>query len=131
MEVTLHRIVGRGLDSEIRIDRSPFLIGRAGDCDLRLVCPMVSRHHCEIVIQQGAVLLRDVGSKNGTFVEGERIYGTTELKDDDVVNMGLVLLRIQICETCKPLFEANRFADVTTEPISHGCSPIAVLDCSL
>jgi pSer/pThr/pTyr-binding forkhead associated (FHA) protein len=92
---------------------------------------VVSRHHCEIVVQQDAVLLRDVGSKNGTFVEGKRIDGPTELKDGDVFNMGLVLLRIQICDNGEPLLETNRLADVTAEPDRLDCCPVPALDCSL
>src|SRR5262245_19562407 len=53
------------------------LIGRGDDCDLRLPPSYghadVSRHHCLIEIEPETVRIRDLGSRNGTFVNGEKI----------------------------------------------------------
>jgi pSer/pThr/pTyr-binding forkhead associated (FHA) protein len=53
---------------------SPLIIlGRGTDCDLRLVDPGVSRHHAEIRVEDGEVVLVDLGSTNGTFVNGQPV----------------------------------------------------------
>lgn len=63
-------------------------IGREPSCDVRLDDdPAVSRHHAMIYTQDGEVVLRDVGSSNGTFVNGERISEKV-LHDGDTVQVG-------------------------------------------
>jgi hypothetical protein len=47
------------------------LLGRGTDCDLRMVDPGVSRHHCELRVEDGQVVLVDLGSTNGTLVNGQ------------------------------------------------------------
>lgn len=49
------------------------MLGRGTDCDLRLVDPGVSRHHAEIRFEGDAVVLVDLGSTNGTFVNGQPV----------------------------------------------------------
>src|SRR5579875_791946 len=49
------------------------LLGRGTDCDLRLVDPGVSRHHAELRVEGGNVVLVDLGSTNGTFVNGQPV----------------------------------------------------------
>jgi len=49
------------------------LLGRGTDCDLRLVDPGVSRHHAELRVEDGQVVLVDLGSTNGTFVNGQPV----------------------------------------------------------
>ncbi len=49
------------------------ILGRGTDCDLRLVDPGVSRHHAELRVEDGEVVLVDLGSTNGTFVNGQPV----------------------------------------------------------
>jgi hypothetical protein len=49
------------------------VIGRESDCNIILDFPEVSRHHAAIQIKDGEILLEDLGSSNGTFVDGNRI----------------------------------------------------------
>lgn len=49
------------------------LIGRADECDLRLIGEGVSRRHCKVFAQTGGLVLEDLGSANGTFVVGHRV----------------------------------------------------------
>ena len=49
------------------------MLGRGTDCDLRLVDPGVSRHHAELRVEDDEVVLVDLGSTNGTFVNGQPV----------------------------------------------------------
>ncbi|HET6346221.1 MAG TPA: FHA domain-containing protein, partial [Myxococcota bacterium] len=71
------------------------LIGRAADLDMVLVEDMVSRKHAKLVAQAGAVTLIDLGSTNGTFVNGEKIR-RAELKRNDRVLIGTSILKLVI-----------------------------------
>jgi FHA domain len=51
----------------------PGAVGRSSRADVSVVHPMVSRHHCEIDEQDGFVVVRDLGSTNGTYFDGRRI----------------------------------------------------------
>ena len=63
------------------------LLGRGTDCDLRLVDPGVSRHHSELRVEDGQVVLVDLGSTNGTFVNGQPVRRVA-LVDGTTVTLG-------------------------------------------
>ncbi|WP_433465565.1 FhaA domain-containing protein [Spirillospora sp. CA-142024] len=67
------------------------LLGRGTDCDLRLVDPGVSRHHAEIRVEGPEIALVDLGSTNGSFVNGQPIRRVT-LVDGSRVTMGRTTL---------------------------------------
>jgi len=67
------------------------LLGRGTDCDLRLVDPGVSRHHAELRVENDQVVLVDLGSTNGTFVNGQPVRRVT-LSDGMRVALGRTTL---------------------------------------
>jgi len=67
------------------------MLGRGTDCDLRLVDPGVSRHHAELRVEDGEVVLVDLGSTNGTFVNGQPVRRVT-LNDGTQVTLGRTTL---------------------------------------
>lgn len=73
---------------EIPIHGKEFLIGRGNDCDLRLRDPNVSRHHCMIRIRPDEVTLVDLGSSNGTTVNGTRVISQAVLQSGDEIRLG-------------------------------------------
>jgi hypothetical protein len=64
---------GTGLEtgSTYELQTPVTLLGRGTDCDLRMVDAGVSRHHCELRVEDGQVVLVDLGSTNGTLVNGQ------------------------------------------------------------
>ena len=70
------------------------LLGRGTDCDLRLVDPGVSRHHAELRVENGQVVLVDLSSTNGTFVNGQPVRRVA-LTDGTHVSLGRTTLVFQ------------------------------------
>ena len=75
-------------------DRGVFTIGRADGCNLVLSSLAVSRLHAELRLEDGRWLLADLGSTNGTRLNGWRIDGPVEVRPGDQVTFGDLRFRI-------------------------------------
>jgi pSer/pThr/pTyr-binding forkhead associated (FHA) protein len=71
------------------------VIGRREDCDLRIPLGVVSRKHCKLVRTDGGYSVEDLGSSNGTFVNGHRVQ-QMELEAGDTVQIGSVAFVLQL-----------------------------------
>src|ERR1022692_4449026 len=70
--------------SPVEVAKEMMLIGRQEDCDLRLDHKSVSKMHCVLVKTDGLLLLRDLGSTNGTRVNGTRVRRAALLPNDQL-----------------------------------------------
>jgi len=70
-------------------------IGRLPECDVQLVSNMVSRKHARVYRQGSDYLIEDLGSGNGTFVNGQKLAGPHHLKSNDRLKFGPVLVRFE------------------------------------
>ena len=70
------------------------IVGRASEFDMVLVEDMVSRKHATIRLSAGRLTIEDLGSTNGTFVNGERIDALTELREGDRILIGTSILKV-------------------------------------
>ncbi|MGY9105048.1 MAG: PP2C family protein-serine/threonine phosphatase [Alphaproteobacteria bacterium] len=75
-------IAGVDLGHRLRIESEPLVIGRDDRCGLALSSPDVSRRHCRGELVAGEIFATDLGSTNGTYVDGKRISETTDLDRD-------------------------------------------------
>jgi pSer/pThr/pTyr-binding forkhead associated (FHA) protein len=91
MDVKLIVSSGKNEGKEIRLSGQQFLIGRGEGCQLRPASDRISRKHCVFIAAEGRLSLRDLGSTNGTSVNGEKIAGDKDLKNGDKINVGGVL----------------------------------------
>jgi len=64
------------------------VIGRDAECHLRLASTDVSRKHCELLLDREQITVRDLGSRNGTFIDGFLISETASLKPGSVLRVG-------------------------------------------
>jgi phosphoserine phosphatase RsbU/P len=71
----------------IVLNRTPFSVGRKVDKDLVIADPRVSRDHAQIMLEEDGFFLVDLGSKHGTFVNGERIQ-RQKLERNDRLEFG-------------------------------------------
>lgn len=74
------------------------VIGRARDCDMQIRKSYISRHHCGIAFdaKTKSVRVRDLGSRNGTFVNDQRVAGFHDVHDGDVLIVGFLSLKVEI-----------------------------------
>jgi predicted component of type VI protein secretion system len=85
---------GKSAGRSIAIKRNRLLIGRAEECDVRPLSEEVSRRHCAVVVGPADVWVEDLGSRNGTFVNGDRIAAKTRLTDGDLLRVGSLELKL-------------------------------------
>lgn len=80
-----------GQSYELKVDKTT--VGRVEDNTFQIADPSVSSHHCEIHLQGEGLLIKDLNSTNGSFINGEKITEAT-LKAGQTLKLGQVELRI-------------------------------------
>jgi hypothetical protein len=73
----------------------PVIIGRGTDATFTIKHPLLSRKHCEVFEENGAVLVRDLASLNGTFVNGSRVESTLAVDSGSQLKLGAVVMEVQ------------------------------------
>lgn len=91
-------LAGAKEGAEVPLKKDKFVIGRAKDCTLRAGSEAISRHHCAVMKSDEVVSVRDLGSRNGTYVNDEKIAGETELKDGDTLRVGTLKFRFDTAQ---------------------------------
>jgi len=94
--MNMGQLVELGSEEIFPLGFEPTSIGRHGDNEIILPDSQVSRHHAEIVMQGGRWLIADLGSANGTYVNGERLTGPHVLNHGDLVRVGQTQFRVEI-----------------------------------
>jgi EAL domain-containing protein (putative c-di-GMP-specific phosphodiesterase class I) len=78
----------------VRVDASRFVVGRNPGASLCIPSPTVSREHAELTVVDRGLLLRDLGSTNGTFVNGTRLQQPCTVNHGDLLQFGQVVFRV-------------------------------------
>jgi pSer/pThr/pTyr-binding forkhead associated (FHA) protein len=76
------------LHHDLEMSEGEFAVGRNASCQLSLDDPLVSRRHALLIVSGDSVTVRDLGSRNGVLVNGERIEGTVTVGDGDRILIG-------------------------------------------
>jgi len=108
MRVVLRKVFGEGVDDDVLVTVPNFLIGRSSACHLRPACFQVSRIHCELIVRDGYVAVRDLGSKNGTFVNNDRVATERQLLSGDNLGLGMCLFEVIVDELEESVAESQR-----------------------
>ncbi len=101
MRVVLKVVGGKNDGREIAINIPKFIIGRGEEAHLRPGSDLVSRQHCSITKEAGKVIIQDMGSRNGTFVNGKQITEPHEAKKGDSLRVGRLQFEV-IVDHAKP-----------------------------
>jgi pSer/pThr/pTyr-binding forkhead associated (FHA) protein len=125
VDVTLVAVRADGQKRDVPMKRARLVIGRKKECDLRIPVPSVSREHCEIKVDGGRLLVRDLGSSNGTYVNGTRTQ-EGDLAPGAILGVGPAVFVIRI--DGKPADIDGRKAYATgkaPEPVAAAAGPKA------
>jgi len=75
-------------DQTFELVKDVYTVGREAGNDIIINDPQVSRHHARLTLQVSTYVLEDLGSTNGTFVNGRRVSGPASLSIGDMVGLG-------------------------------------------
>ena len=115
---------GDGSRERFPLAKERVTIGRSRDSDIFLPDQWLSRHHAEILKKDATFFLHDLGSKNGTLLNGEPVHGDRRLRHGDVITLGEHVLTFsteEAEEDSQPpegtrIFSAKELSDIKTRP---------------
>ena len=82
----------------VEVKRFPFVIGRRRGLDLTIPDEAISRMHAQITERDGKLLLRDLGSLNGTTINGDEVDGELELRNGDLLQFADIIAHVHAYE---------------------------------
>lgn len=88
-------LAGAKKGASVPIKKSSFVIGRSRECALRAGSEAISRKHCELAQGESGITVRDLGSRNGTYVNDEKIEGRITLSHGDTLRIGPLEFRYE------------------------------------
>ena len=94
---------------EITIDRFPIELGRGVTVGVRIDDRWLSRRHCELSLGGERIVIRDLGSSHGTYVNGLRLTAAVALEDGDQLQIGLSHFLVQYQEERARLHDSAGF----------------------
>jgi pSer/pThr/pTyr-binding forkhead associated (FHA) protein len=108
-----------GRTHELKVDKTT--IGRVEDNTFQIAEPSVSSHHCEVLLRGTDVVVRDLNSTNGTFINGEKVTETV-IKPGQVLRLGQIEMRLETEGT--PSSAAPTTAPATPPPSTPAKKPL-------
>jgi len=96
MDVNLILFKKDGSQKAFPLPNNAAVIGRRHDCDLRIPLMSVSRRHCQISYNKDTLKVRDIGSRNGIYLNGKRIDDEATLRAGDYLRIGPLTFLLQI-----------------------------------
>ncbi|HEY7314272.1 MAG TPA: FHA domain-containing protein [Gemmataceae bacterium] len=96
MNVTMLVVQGRPAGKCLHFPLGEYYFGRGAECQVRPNSEWVSRQHCLLRVTETEAYLRDLGSRNGTLVNGELLHEERPLRHGDQVQVGPLVFEIQL-----------------------------------
>ncbi len=82
-----------GTAHELKVEKTT--VGRVDDNTFAIPDGSVSSHHCEIILRGGSVVVRDLNSTNGTFINGAQVTGEGVVKPGQILRLGQIEMRLE------------------------------------
>ena len=124
MSVLLRVVQGRPQGKHLLFTHREYVFGRGAECHVRPNSDWVSRQHCLLRVTPEVVSIRDLGSRNGTLVNGTRLVDECALHHGDLVEVGPLVFEVQ--------FEGERptvGVVIETQTLSCDAGDTATLNC--
>jgi pSer/pThr/pTyr-binding forkhead associated (FHA) protein len=109
--IQLRVVQGRPAGKCLKFPRGDFYFGRGAECQVRPNSDWVSRQHCRLRVRPDVVSIRDLGSTNGTLVNGELIHEERRLRHGDQIEIGPLVFEVLI-EGATPLAVCTKPATI-------------------
>ncbi|MCC6950428.1 MAG: FHA domain-containing protein [Phycisphaerales bacterium] len=122
MDTSLILVLADGRQSEIPLRRPVQVIGRQTDCQIRIPSGNISRHHCEVMLSDGKLSVRDLGSSNGTYVNRRRV-SQADLQAGDLLAIGDMVFVAKIDGRPTHVDSEDVLEDGQVKPASAGATP--------
>jgi predicted component of type VI protein secretion system len=100
-------------------------VGRHDSCHIRIKSSQVSRKHCELFEKKGILLVKDLGSANGTIVNGKKVEGQRVLEPGDELTLGPVTLRVAKIGQAPPVRTPAQPASADTAVVEAVSAPLS------
>ena len=101
-----------GRTHELKVDKTT--VGRVEDNTFQIAEPSVSSHHCEIMLRGSDVVVKDLNSTNGTYINGEKVTETV-LKPGQVLRLGQIEMRLETDSSGSPAAAPSSASSTTTQ----------------
>jgi len=96
-------VLSEGLTGKsIELNAKKTTIGRLDDNNFQITEGSVSSHHCEVLQKGKDVVVKDLGSTNGTFINGERVTTEAVLKPGQILRLGQIEMRLETGQATPP-----------------------------
>ncbi len=102
MRITLRTIWSPSGVGDLYLDQFPAVVGRGDDCNFSVPLGFISRRHCRFFQRDGKVLVQDLESLNGTFVNNCLATFPTPIYDGDEVRLGPMSYRVTFLQDYNP-----------------------------
>ena len=112
-------LAGQNVGEMYKVSAEQITLGRGGGADVRLVDEGISRFHCRIVIDEDEFYVEDLQSRNGTFLNGERIT-RRKLEDGDKIQLGrTTVLKFSFHDQLEESFQRRMFDSALRDSLTR------------
>ena len=115
---------------QVPLEKGTVILGRGQDADIRLDDELVSRRHCAVTFDGLDVTVKDLGSTNGTFVDGSPI-AESKLEDHNRLQIGKMVLKVDFKDASEEAFDRELYEAATMDPLTKISNRRTFMDRSL
>jgi len=102
---------GKHQGKRLSLPAKEMIVGRDEKCDLRIGSDLVSRKHCTLKSSSEGIVVTDLGSQNGTFVNDLPITEATLLREGDILRIGSMLMAVPVSQKSKGPAQPAKVSD--------------------
>jgi pSer/pThr/pTyr-binding forkhead associated (FHA) protein len=116
MTIELHVVQGRPSGKRLEFPPGEYYFGRGAECHVRPDSDWVSRQHCRLRVSHDGASIRDLGSRNGTLVNGRLVVGERRLLHGDQVQVGPLVFEVRYPDVAALAAPGSRTVAVPEDP---------------